>query len=121
MNATGYATLCRYFESSPNFHDNLYWSNVPGAREKSKFPDYLNWYEWQASGNDTGSLWQAWLSDGYIQIFKSCLFGPSGFWTMALLRYTAKFDPFLSLDCARVERGGGEIQGKEGRDQGCAA
>ena len=48
----------RYFESSPNFHDNIYWSNVPGAREKSKFPDYLNWYEWQASGNDTGSLWQ---------------------------------------------------------------
>ena len=28
------------------------------------------------------------------------LFGPSGFWTMASLRYAAKFDPFLSLDCA---------------------
>ena len=27
----------------------------------------------------------------------------------------AKFDPFLSLDCARVDRGrGGAIQGKEG-------
>ena len=25
---------------------------------------------------------------------------PSGFWTKAALRYTAKFDPFLSLDCA---------------------
>ena len=35
------------------------------------------------------------------------MFGPSGFWTMAPLRYTAKFDPFLSLDCARVEGGGG--------------
>ena len=31
------------------------------------------------------------------------MFGPLGFWTMALLRYAAKFDPFLSLDCARVE------------------
>ena len=48
----------RYFEESPNFHDNIYWSNVPGAREKKKFPDNLNWYEWQAGGNDTGSLWQ---------------------------------------------------------------
>ena len=41
-----------------------------------------------------------WLPDGYSQIFRSYVFGPSGFWTMALLRYTAKFDPFLSLDCA---------------------
>ena len=31
------------------------------------------------------------------------MFGPSGFWTMAPLRYASKFDPFLSLDCARVE------------------
>ena len=35
---------------------------------------------------------------------------------MAPLRYTAKFDPFLSLDCARVQGGGtgGAIQGEEG-------
>ena len=44
-----------------------------------------------------------WLPDGYSQIFRSHVFGPSGFWTMAPLRYAAKFDPFLSLDCARVE------------------
>ena len=31
------------------------------------------------------------------------VFGPWGFWNMASLRYTAKFDPFLSSDCARVE------------------
>ena len=31
---------------------------------------------------------------------ESYVFGPSGFWTMAPLRYAAKFDPFLSLDCA---------------------
>ena len=31
---------------------------------------------------------------------ESYVFGPSGFWTMALLRYAAKFDPFFSLDCA---------------------
>ena len=30
----------------------------------------------------------------------SYVFGPSGFWTMAPLRYAAKLDPFLSLDCA---------------------
>ena len=43
------------------------------------------------------------MPDGYSQIFRSYVFGPSGFWTMAPLRYAAKFDPFLSLDCARVE------------------
>ena len=40
------------------------------------------------------------VSDGYSQFFRSNVFGPSGFWTMAPLRYTGKFDPFLSLDCA---------------------
>ena len=43
---------------------------------------------------------QGWLPDGYSRIFRSYVFGPSGFWTMAPLRYAAKFDPFLSLDCA---------------------
>ena len=41
-----------------------------------------------------------WLPDGYSQILRSYVFGPSGFLTMAPLRYAAKFDPFLSLDCA---------------------
>ena len=41
-----------------------------------------------------------WLPDCYSHIFRSYVFGPSGFWTMAPLRYAAKFDPFLSLDCA---------------------
>ena len=40
------------------------------------------------------------LSDGYSQIFRLYGHNPSGFWTMALLRYAAKFDPFLSLVCA---------------------
>ena len=40
------------------------------------------------------------LPDGYSQIFSSYVFGPSGIWTMAPLRYAAKFDPILSLDCA---------------------
>ena len=31
---------------------------------------------------------------------ESYVFGPSGFWAMAPLRCAAKFDPFLSLDCA---------------------
>ena len=42
----------------------------------------------------------SWLPDGCSQIFRSYVFGPSGFWPMAPLRYAAKFDPFLSLDCA---------------------
>ena len=56
----------------------------------------------------------AWLPDGYSQIFRSYVFGPSGFWTMALLRYAAKFDPFLSLDCARVEGVGAQSNERKG-------
>ena len=52
------------------------------------------------------TMMATWLPDGYTQIFRSYVFGPSGIWTMAPLRYAAKFDPFLSLDCARVEGGG---------------
>ena len=48
----------RYYDSAPNFQDNLYWSLVPGDEELAKFPDKLNWSEWQAAGNDSGSLWQ---------------------------------------------------------------
>ena len=49
---------------------------------------------------ETCCISQAWLPDGYGQIFRSYVFGPSGFWTMAPLHYVAKCDPFLSLDCA---------------------
>ena len=44
------------------------------------------------------------------------MFDPSGFWTMAPLLYAAKFDPFLSLDCARVDGVGAQSKEK-GRDQ----
>ena len=40
------------------------------------------------------------MPDGYSQIFRSYVFGPLGFWTKAPLRWAAKFDPFLFLDCA---------------------
>ena len=43
------------------------------------------------------------LPDGYSHIFRLHVFDPSGFWTMAPQRYAAKFDPILSLHCARVE------------------
>ena len=43
---------------------------------------------------------EAWLPDSYSPIFRSYVFGPLGFWTMAPLRCAAKFDPFPSLDCA---------------------
>ena len=42
------------------------------------------------------------------------LLGPSGFWTMASLRYAAKFDPFLSLDCAPTPF---TLHPRKGRDQ----
>ena len=54
-------------------------------------------------GEEFQFSFQAWLPDGYSQFFRLYVFGPSGFWTMAPLRCAAKFDPFLSLDCARVE------------------
>ena len=50
---------------------------------------------------------------------ESYVFGPSGFWTMAPLRCAAKFDPFLSLDCAGVEGVG--AQSKEGKGSNFAA
>ena len=45
---------------------------------------------------------------------ESYVFGPSGFWTVAPLRYPTKFDSFLSLDCAPTPSHPGAIQGKEG-------
>ena len=50
---------------------------------------------------------KTWLPDGYSQIFRMYVFGPLGFWTMAPLRYAAKLDPFLSLDCTRGVEGVG--------------
>ena len=37
-------------------------------------------------GLSTLALVKAWMPDGYSQIFRSYVFGPSGFWTMAPLR-----------------------------------
>ena len=56
----------------------------------------------------------AWLPDGYSKIFRSHVFGPSRFWTMAPLSCAAKFDPFLSLDCARVEGVGAQSKKRKG-------
>mgnify|MGYP001409471989 CR=1 FL=1 len=44
------------------------------------------------------------------KFLESYVFGPSGSWTMAPLRYAAKFDTFLSLDCVPTHA----LQGKEG-------
>ena len=59
---------------------------------------------------------QAWLPDGYSQISRSYLCGPLGFWTMAPLCYAAKFDPFLSLDCAPTHSTLGQSKEKKGSD-----
>ena len=64
-----------------------------------------------SSPEGTRHKWRSWLPYGYSRISRLSVFGPSGFWTMAPLRYAAKFDPFLSLDCARVE--GVAAQSKE--------
>ena len=48
------------------------------------------------------------------RFLESYVFGPSGFWNMAPLRYNAKFDPFLSLDCARVEGMGAQSRERKG-------
>ena len=61
----------------------------------SSAPDHLSECGRLESESEEGS---ARLPDG--QIFRLYVFGPSGFWTMAPLRCAAKFDPFLSLDCA---------------------
>jgi len=47
----------RFYDEAPVFRNNLYWSTESGAQSASIFPDERNWVEWQASGNDTGSLW----------------------------------------------------------------
>ena len=57
LNIMNHHTSTRYYDSAPNFHDNLYWSLVPGDEELPKFPDKLSWAEWQA-----------WLPDGRSQI-----------------------------------------------------
>ena len=53
---------------------------------------------------------RAWLPDGYSRILRSYVFGPSGFWTMAPLRYAAKFDPLDPPTPSTLSA----IQGKEG-------
>ena len=42
------------------------------------------------------------------------MLGPSGFRTKAPLRYAGKFDPFLFLDCARVEGVGAQSKERKG-------
>ena len=65
-----------------------------------------------AAGKEPGTAAGTWLPDGYSWIFRSYVFGPSGFWTMAPLRCKILSLPFLGL-----RQGGGRgatIQGKEG-------
>ena len=50
--------------------------------------------------NSAETFLKAWFPEGDSRIFRSYVFGPSGFWTMAPLHYAAEFDPFLSLECA---------------------
>ena len=66
-----------------------------------------------------GGKERPWLPDGYSQFFFILyVFGPSGSGTMTPLRYTGKFDPFLSLDCARVEGMEDQILPSGNRERG---
>ena len=48
-----------------------------------------------------------------MTILRLYAFGPSGFWTMAPLSYAAKYDPFLSLDCAPTATPSTLVQSKQ--------
>ena len=52
----------------------------------------LHTYCWKTMNHNHG------CQMAIARFIESYVFGPSGFWTMAPLRYAAKFDPFLSLD-----------------------
>ena len=72
--------------------------SVGGGKKKSPIKNGAEIFTFNKDSNVSNI--GAWLPDGYSRIFRSYVFGSSGFWTMAPLRYAAKFDPFLSLDCA---------------------
>ena len=74
---------CRVNTYSPYYQSQLA-GEKPGTPKHTVYEKYL----------------KAWLPDGYSQIFRMYVSGPSGFWTLAPLRCAAKFDPFLFLDCA---------------------
>jgi len=49
----------RFWDDSPDFHDNLYWNLSPeDGRDAKMYPGNIDWYEWTASGNDTNSKWE---------------------------------------------------------------
>ena len=73
--------------------------------------------EEEEEDKDDGDKGDAWLRDGYSQIFRPYSFGPSGFWTMAPLRYAAKFDPFLSLEAIAPGWRAWGRNPRKGRDQ----
>ena len=84
---------------------DIFFSDNPVSANCASFEplrmSYLNLQRrWGALLYRCDERFKAWLPDGFSQIFRSYVFSPSGFWTMAPLRYAAQFDPFLSLDCA---------------------
>ena len=59
--------------------------------EQDSVASFANWgsYKYERATEKFVTS-QAGLPDGYSQIFRSYAFGPSGFWTMAPLRYAAR-------------------------------
>ena len=48
----------RFYDGTPEFHHNLYWSLKNGDISVAMFPDKKTWEEWKINGNDTASLWE---------------------------------------------------------------
>ena len=101
------------------------WSEQPANQEVNPGGDVLlgcvindmrGQCRWEKDGTPVG-IFPGKYHDcqmAIAKIFRLYVFGPSGFWTMAPLHYAAKFDPFLSLDCARVEGVGAQSKERKG-------
>ena len=81
------------------FQSQSYYSTAIGAEAFGK----MQWVVLQRFLLPLAIFFRHGCQMAIARFYRSYVFGPSGFWTMALLRCAAKFDPFLSLDCPRVE------------------
>ena len=78
------------------FQSQSYYSTAIGAEAFGK----MQWVVLQRFLLPLAIFFRHGCQMAIARFYRSYVFGPSGFWTMAPLHYSAKFDPFLSLDCA---------------------
>ena len=85
-------------KSNANFEDKIQEPKLKGRgllvievrRFLRRATRSLTWKRKRMGVDWSGGL-DTWLPDGYSQIFRSYVFGPSGLWTMAPLHCAAKF------------------------------